>query len=156
MDDNAIDRIIENSSNQNAASEGGIDPEFLNDFILDTKEHIEKIEMDTLLLETEPDSKEVINSLFREFHTIKGSAGFVEQQLIQDIAHQTETLLDDCRTGHTEVNKTIIDLILKSTDFIKKLSDNVDLDRDREFLELVKAHRENLSSKGEKSGENAG
>ncbi len=152
MDDNAIDRIIENSSNQNAASEGGIDPEFLNDFILDTKEHIEKIEMDTLLLETEPDSKEVINSLFREFHTIKGSAGFVEQQLIQDIAHQTETLLDDCRTGHTEVNKTIIDLILKSTDFIKKLSDNVDLDQDREFLELVKAHRENLSSKGEKSG----
>ncbi len=153
MDEDSIDKIIESNGSTNEASCDNIDPEFLNDFILDTKEHIEKIEMDTLLLETEPGNKDAINSLFREFHTIKGSAGFVEQQRIQDIAHQTETLLDRCRTGRTEVKKIIVDLLLKSTDFIKKLTENLCLNQDAEFLKSVKAHLAKLSSQGEIPGE---
>jgi two-component system chemotaxis sensor kinase CheA len=149
MDADSVDRIIESGGIQNDTPFGDIDPEFLNDFILDTREHIEKIEMDALLLETGPDDKEAVNSLFREFHTIKGSAGFVEQQLIQDIAHQTETLLEDCRTGNIRVNKYIVDLILDSSDFIKKLCDDVSLNRDGAFLKLTEAHLQRLSDKGE-------
>ncbi len=147
MEDNPVDKIIESSGNESSAGYGGVDPEFLNDFILDTKEHLEKIEMDALLLETEPGNRDAVNSLFREFHTIKGSAGFVEQQLIQDIAHQTETLLEDCRTGSIGVNKNIIDLILSSSDFIKKLCDNVDLNRNDAFMMVAQAHLQRLSDK---------
>ena len=147
MEDNPVDKIIESSGNESSAGYGGVDPEFLNDFILDTKEHLEKIEMDALLLETEPGNRDAVNSLFREFHTIKGSAGFVEQQLIQDIAHQTETLLEDCRTGSIGVNKNIIDLILSSSDFIKKLCDNVSLNWDGAFMKLAQVHLQRLSDK---------
>ena len=148
MDDNLIERIIENDCTQDDTS-GNIDPEFLNDFILDTKEHIERIEIDALLLETEPDNKDAINSLFREFHTIKGSAGFVEQHLVQEIAHHTETLLDDCRTGNTKVNKVIVDLILNSIDFIKKLCENISLNQDNKFINLIEKHLKSLFNKGE-------
>jgi len=143
MNDSPVDKAIEENAARSDSSDN-IDPEFLNDFILDTKEHIEKIEMDTLLLETEPENIVAINSLFREFHTIKGSAGFVEQQLIQNIAHQTETLLDDCRTGNVKVNKVVIDLILSSTDFIKKLCENVSLNQDKKFVNLIETHLKNL------------
>jgi hypothetical protein len=76
-----------------------VDPEFLNDFLVETKEHIENIEMSVLALETDPTNAELINSLFRSFHTIKGLAGFVNQDLVRKIAHQTETQLDKCRKG---------------------------------------------------------
>lgn len=148
MDENSVDMIIDSNSSQNDAVCSEIDPEFLNDFIMDAKEHIEKIEMSALFLETEPDNKGAINSLFREFHTIKGSAGFVRQQMIQDIAHQTETLLDSCRTGETDANKIIVDLILSSIDFIKKLCDNVNLNRDETFQKEIEAHIKNLVNKG--------
>ena len=147
MDNSPIDKIIENSNPQNNDSFGNIDPEFLNDFILDAKEHIEKIEMNVLLLETEPENKEVIHSLFREFHTIKGSAGFVDQYLIQKIAHNTETILDRCRTGIEIVNKSIIDLILDSVDLIKKLCDNPYLNCDSIFLKDVENHINNSSKR---------
>lgn len=144
MDDITSEHLIEAD---------GIDPEFLNDFILDTKEHIEKIEMHALLLETEPDNMEAVRGLFREFHTIKGTAGFVDQHLIQDVAHQTETLLDACRTGRLKINRNIIDLILNSTDIIKKISDNVSLGQDAAFLKLVGIHTEQLLNRCADSGE---
>lgn len=152
MDDNAVDKIIESDGSPDNTISSNIDPEFLNDFLLDTKEHIEKIEMHALLLETESDNKDAINGLFREFHTIKGSAGFVEQQLVQDIAHHTETLLNGCRSGDTKVNKAIVDLILNSTDLIKKLCDNVSLNTDDAFVRLTAAHLESLLRKGEYPG----
>jgi len=76
-----------------------VDPEFLNDFLVETREHIENIEMCVLALETDPGNLELINSLFRSFHTVKGLAGFVNQDLVRTIAHQTETELDKCRKG---------------------------------------------------------
>lgn len=80
-----------------------VDPEFLNDFLVESKEHIENIEMNVLSLETDSTNSELIHSLFRSFHTIKGLAGFVNQDVVGKIAHQTETQLDKCRKGETKV-----------------------------------------------------
>lgn len=124
-----------------------VDPEFLQDFIVEAKEHIENIEMDVLALENEPDNISTIHSLFRAFHTIKGLAGFVNQNLIQNIAHQTETLLDGCRKGNIRVNKIIIDLILGSVDFVKKLCEDMRLNSDEGFLNTVEAHVKKLGDK---------
>ena len=97
-----------------------VDPEFLNDFLVESKEHIENIEMNVLALETDSTNSELIHSLFRSFHTIKGLAGFVNQDVVGKIAHQTETQLDKCRKGETKVSKNFVDLILASSDFLKK------------------------------------
>jgi Chemotaxis protein histidine kinase and related kinases len=143
MEENAINSIIEG----NAQSISEVDPEFLNDFIVEAMEHIEKIEMDVLALECSPDNIENVHSLFRSFHTIKGLAGFVEQNMIGNIAHQTETLLDDCRKGNIKINKTIINLILDSSDFIKKLCEN-NTNKDEEvFFSAVGAHVSKLNDK---------
>jgi len=119
-----------------------IDPELLTDFLVETKEHLETIEMQVLALETDPGNMESIHSVFREFHTIKGLAGFVNQELVRTIAHQTETLLDECRKGQLRINKRIIDLILSSADFIRKICDNLDIIQDSNFHFLVEAHLE--------------
>lgn len=133
---NNEDKIIEIQ----AETEEPVDSEFLEDFILETKEHIESIEMNVLILEKEPENTEIIHTMFRSFHTIKGLAGFVDQNLVQQIAHKTETLMDGCRKSTIKVNKTIIDLILKSSDYIKKICEDVQITKNREFITEVSAH----------------
>lgn len=135
---NLVDQIIAGE----AEVREEIDPELLTDFLVETKEHLENIEMYVLSLETDPGNMEIIHSVFREFHTIKGLAGFVSQELVRTIAHQTETLLDECRKGQIRINKRIIDLILTSADFIKKICDNLDLTLNSNFHFLVEAHLE--------------
>lgn len=112
----------------------GLDSEFLDDFVLEAKEHLEQIELNVLNLETSPDDVEIVNTIFRHFHTIKGLSGFVEQELIQHIAHKTENLLDDCRKGKSKVNKKTIDLILDSVDSIKNNCNDLKIIGDEDFI----------------------
>ncbi len=135
---NLVDQIIAGE----AEVREEVDPELLTDFLVETKEHLETIEMQVLSLETDAGNMEIIHGVFREFHTIKGLAGFVNQELVRTIAHQTETLLDECRKGQLRINKKIIDLILASTDFIKKICDSLDLTQDPNFHFIVEAHLE--------------
>jgi len=135
-DKSIVDQII---AGQPQAEEV-IDPEFLQDFIVEVREHLETIETNVLNLERNPADTENIHSLFRSFHTIKGLAGFVNLELIRELAHQTETLLDSCRKGITVVNKTVIELILKSTDFVKQIIEQIDLHYNQEFKEKVAEH----------------
>ncbi len=135
---NLVDQIIAGEAEVREEA----DPELLVDFLVEAKEHLETIEMHVLSLETDPGNMEIIHGIFREFHTIKGLAGFVNQELIRTVAHQTETLLDECRKGQIRVNKRIIDLILASTDFIKKICDNLELTQDSGFKALIESHLE--------------
>lgn len=118
----------------------GVDPEFLQDFILETREHLENIEISVLNLETDPDNQEIIHGLFRAFHTIKGLAGFVEQSLVQEIAHRTENLLDDCRKNTININKSVVNLILTSADFIEEICNDMELCQQEEFIRKVSTH----------------
>lgn len=133
---NLVDQIISGE----AEVREEVDPELVTDFLVETKEHLETIEMLVLALETDPGNMESIHGVFREFHTIKGLAGFVNQELVRTIAHQTETLLDECRKGQLRINKRIIDLILASADFIRKICDNLDIIQDSNFHFIVEAH----------------
>ncbi len=123
-----------------------VDPEFLNDFLVETREHIENIEISVLALETDPENPELINSLFRSFHTVKGLAGFVNQDLVRKIAHQTETELDKCRKGELKVSKGFVDIILASSDLLKKICENLTLNQEPAFLQTVDHHLELLNN----------
>lgn len=116
-----------------------IDQEFWSDFTVEAFEHINDIESNVLTLEQNPEDMEIIHTMFRAFHTIKGLSGFVEHTTIQEIAHKTETLMDFCRKGELSVNTKIVDAILKSSDYIKRLCEELESYKDENFLCQIKS-----------------
>ncbi len=123
-----------------------VDEEFLEDFFVEAKEHIENIEMKLLELEKNSSDPEIINSIFRSYHTIKGLAGFVSQLLIQKIAHTTETLMDLCRNNEISATKKIIDIILLSTDLINKICQEQSLNKNENFIRTACNHLESIQN----------
>ena len=95
------------------------DPELVGDFITEAREHLTSIEKQMLVLEQTPDAKDAIHAVFRGFHTIKGLAGFLELQAIQEAAHEVETLLDLARNGKVKVGPKLVDVVLESADYLK-------------------------------------
>src|SRR5262249_53674671 len=61
-----------------------------------------------------------IHAIFRGFHTIKGMAGFLDQDAVRDVAHEVETVLDLARNGQLAITSTIIDRILESKDYLSR------------------------------------
>lgn len=114
-----------------------IEKDFWDDFIVEAFEHLEEIENNAMSLEKNPEDMDIIHTMFRAFHTIKGLSGFVEHSIIQEVAHKTETLMDYCRKGELQVNTKIVDAILKSSDYIKKLCDDVDAYKDENLIAQI-------------------
>jgi two-component system chemotaxis sensor kinase CheA len=96
------------------------DPELVADFILESREHLSMVESQLLALEQDPGNSEAINTIFRGFHTIKGVAGFLEFDDIQQFAHEVETLLDLARNSKVAVDSDLVDVILQSADHMSQ------------------------------------
>ncbi len=93
----------------------------LQDFLCEAREHIASAEEALLALEQEFEDVELINTVFRAFHTIKGVAGFMHLEPIVELAHNAEFLLDEARTGSITLNSSYVDLILQSCDMLCQL-----------------------------------
>jgi two-component system, chemotaxis family, sensor kinase CheA len=93
----------------------------VQDFIGEARGHLETAEADLLKLEEQPEDHELINSIFRGFHTIKGVAGFLNFKQIGQLAHAAENLLDRARKGELAVTSGVMDLILQAVDMAKAL-----------------------------------
>lgn len=111
--------------------------DYLQDFLLETKEHLENIEQQ--IFAVKDGDNEVVNTVFRDFHTIKGLAGFVGQSLVQKIAHQTETVLDQCRKGKREVTDGVIRIILSASNYIGSICDDFSLANQPTFIKEIDA-----------------
>jgi two-component system chemotaxis sensor kinase CheA len=96
------------------------DPELLNDFIVESREHLTSIELQLLTLDQDPGNSEAIHAIFRGFHTIKGMAGFLDQDAIRDVAHEVETILDLARNGQLIITSVVIDRILEGKDYLTR------------------------------------
>lgn len=114
-----------------------IEKDFWDDFIVEAFEHIEDIETNAMSLEQNPEDTDIIHTMFRAFHTIKGLSGFVEHTAIQEIAHKTETMMDFCRKGELQVSTQIVDAILKSSDYIKQLCENMEAFKDENLVNQI-------------------
>ncbi|MFW8600356.1 chemotaxis protein CheW [Desulfobacterota bacterium M19] len=101
------------------------DMELLSGFIEETREHLESIEVNILDLEDNPGDMEIINNIFRPFHTIKGVSGFLNLTNIQKLAHSTENLLDDVRNNIRTMDESVIEVVLKVGDCLKLMIDNL-------------------------------
>ncbi|HOW17973.1 MAG TPA: Hpt domain-containing protein, partial [Phycisphaerae bacterium] len=103
----------------------GSDPSLLAEFVTESREHLENAEGALLDLETNPENAEGINAIFRAFHTIKGTSGFLGLTRINAVAHKAETLLDRARKGEIRLAGGYADLALEATDVLKKLVEQV-------------------------------
>ena len=77
-----------------------IDPEMkeiVDSFLVETKEILEKLDFDLLELEKRPEDSELLNQIFRSFHTIKGTSGFLGLEKLPNITHECEDLLNKLR-----------------------------------------------------------
>ncbi|SLM31532.1 CheA1 [Desulfamplus magnetovallimortis] len=97
----------------------------LGDFVAEAEDNLETIEVELIELEQDPGNKEIINNIFRPFHTIKGVSGFLDLKKINRLSHSTENLLDGARNGDFLINDTAADAILESVDLLKKLLEKV-------------------------------
>ncbi|MCK9295341.1 MAG: chemotaxis protein CheA [Desulfobulbaceae bacterium] len=113
------------------------DSDLLSGFISEAFEHLETIELNVLELEQNPNDQEIINNIFRPFHTIKGVSGFLNLMTINRLAHATENLLDDVRNGKLAMNSGIIDIVLGVGDFLRTMIQNLSdvLEKGQEYYQ---------------------
>lgn len=98
---------------------------YLGVFIEEAKEHIESLEENLVKLEKEPYNQDLIQAIFRSFHTIKGSSGSMGFQQMTELAHLLENLLDRVRRGEVSVSSSLIDLLLQGVDFSKRMLEEI-------------------------------
>lgn len=101
------------------------DMEILKDYIAESLDHIEASEAALLTLETEPGNVELVNTVFRAFHTIKGTSGFFGLDRHQELAHHAESLLDRARNGEIKLVGGYADLALQSCDILRSMIEGV-------------------------------
>jgi len=97
------------------------DPEFVAMFITEALDHLESIEALVLEIEKTPDNRELLDNVFRPFHTVKGNAGALGFKPMQELAHKVENLLDLARKGKHKVGPAEIEIILKAVDLTRAL-----------------------------------
>jgi two-component system chemotaxis sensor kinase CheA len=97
------------------------DREILIEFAAESLENLAAIEVGLIHLEENPDDLEIINDIFRPFHTIKGVSGFLRLDKINKLSHSLENLLDQARNGQIKIEETIVDIILESVDTLTKM-----------------------------------
>ncbi|THB80622.1 MAG: chemotaxis protein CheA [Desulfobacteraceae bacterium] len=102
------------------------DIEILADFISEARDNLENIEIHLVELEQDPTDTEIINNIFRPFHTIKGVSGFLSLDKINKLSHTTENLLDAARNKEFLINDVATNAILKSVDTLKLLLSRVE------------------------------
>ncbi len=97
------------------------DDGLLNEFIIESRELIEAAEGSLLELENDPESDEAINTVFRAFHSVKGTSAFLSLNAVTDFAHLAESLLSRMRDHEIKCTGGYADLALRSVDVIKEM-----------------------------------
>ena len=98
------------------------DVELLREFISESNEHLQNIELGVLVLEDNPDDADTLNSIFRAFHTFKGGSALLHLTPVNHLAHELESLLDLARQHKLVINRDVINLILEGGDLLKKFT----------------------------------
>jgi two-component system chemotaxis sensor kinase CheA len=123
-----------------------IDPdmkEIVESFIVETKEILEKLDVDLVEMEKRPDDNELLNSVFRHFHTIKGTSSFLGLDKLTGVTHKGEDILNKLRKLEVSLNATIMDALLLAYDKMKALlisiedNQNEDIDVEKTIKELT-------------------
>lgn len=97
------------------------DEEILEDFLIEAGEILEQLSEQLVELERRPDDGELLNAIFRGFHTVKGGAGFLQLTPLVDCCHITENLFDMLRNGQRQVSSELMDVVLQVLDVVNEM-----------------------------------
>ncbi len=99
--------------------------EILDDFLIEAFELIEQLDQDLVELENNPEDLELLNSIFRVAHTIKGSSSFLNLDILTKLTHHMEDVLNKARKGELSLTPHVMDAVLESTDLMKALLSSI-------------------------------
>lgn len=111
-----------------------LDEDILQDFLVEAGEILELLSEQLVELENNPDDKDLLNAIFRGFHTVKGGAGFLSLTELVDTCHGAENVFDILRNGQRSVSASLMDTMLKALDTVNEQFQAV---QDREPLPLA-------------------
>ncbi|WP_439503956.1 chemotaxis protein CheA [Methylophaga sp.] len=97
------------------------DDEILQDFLVEAEEILDGLNEQLVALETQPQDKDLLNSIFRGFHTIKGGAGFLSLEAMVNLCHKGEDVFNLLRQGERLVDADMMDTFLKVLDILNSM-----------------------------------
>ncbi|MBV1877968.1 MAG: chemotaxis protein CheA [Pseudomonadales bacterium] len=101
------------------------DQEILQDFLVEAGEILEQLSEQLVDLERAPDDVELLNAIFRGFHTVKGGAGFLQFDAMVDCCHVAENAFDALRKGDISLTTDLMDNVLTALDSVNTMFDEV-------------------------------
>ena len=98
--------------------DANLDSELRNDFLVEAGELVQRLGEQLIELEASPHDRELLNAVFRVFHTVKGGAGFLGIEPMVQLCHCAEELLNDARNGRLVLNAAHMDALLEALDLL--------------------------------------
>ncbi|MCX6169898.1 MAG: chemotaxis protein CheA [Ignavibacteriales bacterium] len=127
--------------------------EIVESFLIETKEILEKLDFDLLELEKRPEDSDLLNQIFRSFHTIKGTSGFLGLEKLPNVTHKAEDILNKLRKGEVSLSTHLMDGIILGYDTIKGLLKKIEIDKNEDFnTDEANAALEHLINEIESTG----
>ncbi len=99
----------------------GADEEILQDFLVEAGEILEQLSEQLVELESRPDDADLLNAIFRGFHTVKGGAGFLQLNELVECCHIAENVFDILRKGERRVDAELMDVVLEALDAVNSM-----------------------------------
>jgi two-component system chemotaxis sensor kinase CheA len=103
----------------------GADEEILQDFLVEAGEILEQLSEQLVELESRPDDADLLNAIFRGFHTVKGGAGFLQLNELVECCHIAENVFDILRKGERRVDAELMDVVLEALDAVNGMFSEV-------------------------------
>lgn len=113
-----------------------LDEDILQDFLVEAGEILEQLQEQLVDLENHPEDMDLLNAIFRGYHTVKGGAGFLSLTELVDVCHGAENVFDVMRNGQRTLTPELMDTILQATDVVVDMFEKV---QQREPLEPADA-----------------
>lgn len=102
-----------------------VDEDILQDFLVEAGEILEQLQEQLVDLENNPEDSNLLNAIFRGYHTVKGGAGFLALKELVDICHGAENVFDTMRNRQRSLTPELMDVILQATDVVVEMFENV-------------------------------
>lgn len=109
-----------------------LNDEIVQDFLVEAGEILENLTNQVVELESRPDDRDLLNAVFRSFHTIKGGAGFLQLENLVEVSHKAEDVFDLLRRGERQVDAALMDIILQVLDVVNGMFDQIRSGQDPE------------------------
>lgn len=132
--------------------------EIITDFINESRDMLDSAEPKIIEMEKKAQASgsidmDILNTVFRLFHSFKGTSSFLDLPTVVNVTHEAETLLDIFRKGKAEVKSEYVDLMMRSTDFLRRILDTIeqtlfDAGYEQEAKDIINALQEAIKKLG--------